>query len=64
VVVLSLAGLVLAYWTTPLEFHYHLATSARRVVAGPVLLAAALTPLLLASGADNARRRGGYPLGS
>jgi hypothetical protein len=64
VVVLSLVGLVLAYWTTPLEFHYHLATSARRVVTGPVLLAAALTPLLLEGAGGNAKRRGGYPLGS
>jgi hypothetical protein len=43
---LSLAGVVLAYWTTPLDFDYHLATSARRVVSGPVLLLAVLTPLL------------------
>lgn len=72
VVLLSLAGLVLAYWTTPLDFRYHLATSARRVVTGPVLLAAALTPLLLCGrrdareGADarGAALDGGYALGS
>lgn len=46
-VVLSLAGLVLAYWTTPLDFEFHLATSARRVVDGPILFWAGLAPLLL-----------------
>lgn len=45
-IVLSLAGLVLAYWTTPLDFDYHLATSARRVISGLVLFLAAATPLL------------------
>jgi hypothetical protein len=45
--VVALCGLVLAYWTTPLDVEFHLATSARRVVTGPVLLWAALTPLLL-----------------
>ena len=44
---LSLAGLVAVYWTTPLDFDYHLATSVRRVVTAPVLFAAAMTPLLL-----------------
>jgi hypothetical protein len=43
---LSFAGLVLAYWTTPLDFDYHLATSARRVISGVVLFLAAVTPLL------------------
>ena len=43
---LALAGLVVAYWTTPLPFHYHLATSARRVITGPIFLLAALLPLL------------------
>ena len=45
--VVALGGLVLAYWTTPLGVEFHLATSARRVVTGPVLMWAALTPLLL-----------------
>lgn len=45
--VLSLAGLVVAYWTTSFDLGYHLDTSARRVVTGPVLLAAVLAPLLL-----------------
>lgn len=49
---LSIAGLILAYWTTPLEFDYHLATSARRVVSGPVLLLAVLTPLLARGASD------------
>ncbi len=43
---LALVGLLVAYWTTPLPFHYHLATSARRVVTGPIFFLAALTPLL------------------
>jgi hypothetical protein len=43
---LALAGLLIAYWTTPLPFHYHLATSARRVVTGPIFYLAALAPLL------------------
>jgi hypothetical protein len=46
---LSLLGLVLAYWSTPLPFHYHLATSARRVVTEPVFFLAAVTPLLATS---------------
>jgi hypothetical protein len=45
-VVLAYCGLILAYWSTPLPFHYHLATSARRVITGIVFLCAALTPLL------------------
>ena len=44
---LALAVLTLAYWTTPLDFDYHVSTSARRVVTGPVLFWASLTPLLL-----------------
>jgi len=40
-------GLVLVYWATPLDYHVHLALSARRVVTGPVLFGAALVPLLL-----------------
>lgn len=51
---LGLAGLLLAYWTTPLPFHYHLATSARRVITGPIFLLAALVPLI---GADALGRR-------
>ena len=43
---LALAGLLLAYWTTPLPFHYHLATSARRVITGPIFLLAAVLPLI------------------
>ena len=43
---LALAGLLIAYWTTPLPFHYHLATSARRVIIGPIFFLAALTPLI------------------
>lgn len=43
---LGLAGLLAAYWTTPLPFHYHLATSARRVITGPIFLLAALLPLI------------------
>ena len=51
---LALAGLLIAYWTTPLPFHYHLATSARRIVTGPIFFLAALTPLV-------ARRASGSP---
>ena len=43
----SLAALVAIYWTTPLDFDYHVATSVRRVITAPVLFAAAMTPLLL-----------------
>jgi hypothetical protein len=43
---LALATLVLAYWTTPFELHYHLTTSARRVITGPLLAVAFLAPLL------------------
>ena len=42
---LALAGLIVAYWTTPLPFHYHLATSGRRVITGPLFFLAALAPL-------------------
>jgi hypothetical protein len=55
--VLALAGLLVAYWTTPLPFHYHLATSARRVITGPIFLLAALTPIV-GAGALGRRR---YP---
>jgi hypothetical protein len=58
-------GLVLVYWATPLELHWHLRQSARRVVTGPMLFAIALVPLLLES-ALRARIRGTdgkqYPL--
>jgi hypothetical protein len=47
--IIALAGLVLAYWSTPLDVELQIATSARRIVTGPVLLWAALTPLLLES---------------
>lgn len=50
VVVLSLATLVLAYWTSQFEIHYHLATSARRVITGPILAWAFLVPLLWGRG--------------
>lgn len=43
----SLAGLLVVYWTTPLDFDYHVATSVRRVITAPILFAAAMTPLLL-----------------
>lgn len=43
--VLAFAGLVLAYWTTPLPFHEHLATSARRVITAIVFFGAAVAPL-------------------
>lgn len=43
----SLAAMLAIYWTTPLEFDYHLSTSMRRVITAPVLFAAAMTPLLL-----------------
>ena len=50
VVVLCLASLVLAYWTSQFEIHYHLATSARRVITGPILAWAFLVPLLWGRG--------------
>jgi 4-amino-4-deoxy-L-arabinose transferase-like glycosyltransferase len=48
--VLSMAALVVAYWTSPFELGFHLDRSARRVVMPAVLVAAALTPLLGAAG--------------
>ncbi|HEX6701909.1 MAG TPA: hypothetical protein VF101_14375 [Gaiellaceae bacterium] len=45
--VLSLSFLVATYWATSYVFEAHLRTSADRVVVAPVLLAAALTPVLL-----------------
>jgi hypothetical protein len=43
---LCLLSLVLAYWTSPFPIHYHLSTSARRVITGPVLAWAFLVPLM------------------
>jgi hypothetical protein len=54
VVVLCLATLVLAYWTSQFEIHYHLATSARRVITGPILAWAFLVPLLWGRGYSRA----------
>jgi hypothetical protein len=54
---LALAGLVVAYWTTPLPFHYHLATSGRRVITGPLFFLAALAPLAV----RDVRERRRYP---
>jgi hypothetical protein len=45
VVLLCFASLLLAYWTSQFEIHYHLATSARRVITGPILAWAFLIPL-------------------
>jgi hypothetical protein len=42
-----LAVVLVAYWVTPLDFDYHVATSVRRVITAPVLFVAAMTPLLL-----------------
>lgn len=47
VVLSSLAALVVVYWTTPLDFDYHVATSVRRVITAPAVFAAAMAPLLL-----------------
>jgi hypothetical protein len=49
-IALALASLMLAYWTTPFELHYHLATSARRVVTAPILAWAFLVPMVLGRG--------------
>jgi hypothetical protein len=46
------AALLLAYWTSQFEIHYHLATSARRVITGPILAWAFLVPLLFAPNGD------------
>lgn len=42
---LCFVALLLAYWTSQFEIHYHLATSARRVITAPVLAWAFLVPL-------------------
>jgi hypothetical protein len=44
--VLAFAGLVVTYWATPLDLHFHLARSARRVVTSLVFFCAATLPLL------------------
>jgi len=65
VVALSLLGLLLAYWTTPLALHYHLATSARRVITPPLLFWASVTPMLVAAAhRDKDSDGAGYPLTS
>ena len=56
VVVAAFLGLVYAYWSTPLDLHYQLTTSARRTVTGVVFLCAALAPLLAGRAAPAARR--------
>lgn len=48
-VVLPFCALILAYWTSPFELHYHLATSARRVITAPILAWTFLVPLLWAA---------------
>jgi hypothetical protein len=56
----SLGLLVATYWATSYPFEWHLRTSVDRVVIAPVLLVAALTPVLLESvlrQAESARRR-------
>jgi hypothetical protein len=58
--VLSLGLLVATYWATSYPFEWHLRTTADRVVVAPVLLVAALTPVLLESvlrQAESVRRR-------
>ena len=57
----SLAALIAIYWTTPLDFDYHVATSVRRVVTAPVLFAAAMTPLLLTRRLSSRGRRRACP---
>jgi peptidoglycan/LPS O-acetylase OafA/YrhL len=47
--ILCFASLVLAYWTTPFELHFHLATTARRVITGPLFAWVFLVPLLFAA---------------
>ena len=59
VAVSSLAAVLAAYWSTPLDFDYHVATSVRRVVTAPILFVAAMTPLLLSRVAVDGER----PLG-
>jgi 4-amino-4-deoxy-L-arabinose transferase-like glycosyltransferase len=61
VVAVGLAGLALAYWTTPFDLQTHLDRSARRVVTGLVFFAAAVTPFLLGDARD-AERDDDYPV--
>jgi 4-amino-4-deoxy-L-arabinose transferase-like glycosyltransferase len=42
---IACTGIVISYWSTPLDLSEHLARSARRVVTSIVFLCAALTPL-------------------
>jgi hypothetical protein len=46
IVFVTFLGLVLVYWSSPLDLHYQLATSARRVVTGVIFFCAAMTPVL------------------
>jgi hypothetical protein len=48
----SFAFLVVAYWATPLDYDYHVATSVRRVVTAPVLFVVSMAPLLLSRSKD------------
>ena len=45
-VALGFLGLIVTYWATPLDLHFHLARSARRVVTSLVFFCAATVPLL------------------
>jgi len=56
-----LASVLVAYWTTPLDFDYHVATSVRRTIVAPVLFVAAMAPLLLRRPAVDAQRPFGHP---
>ncbi len=50
-VLIGFLGLLVAYWTTPFPFHYHLAVSARRIITGLVFFLAAVAPLVAAPSA-------------
>ena len=56
-----LAAVLAAYWATPLDFDYHVATSVRRVITAPALFVAAMTPLLLSRVAIDRKRPLGHP---
>ena len=56
-----LAAVLAAYWATPLDFDYHVATSVRRVITAPALFVAAMTPLLLSRAAVDRERPLGHP---
>ena len=56
-----LAAVLAAYWATPLDFDYHVATSVRRVITAPALFVAAMTPLLLSRVAVDRERPLGHP---